>query len=146
MNNVLFKKSWNFSNWQCVYFVWPLDYLIKKPPVPMKQATIRLIKVKSCSAVLRKLMVCIDIYPKISSEIQILNFGCLSSRHSILTRAGMWGSMVIFCSQKGFMSKKFGEHCTRAYTSLVMWFSNNKMTGLVKFIQNPEWQHIIKLL
>jgi hypothetical protein len=33
----------NFFNWRCVYVVWPLEYLIKKPPVPTKRATVSLI-------------------------------------------------------------------------------------------------------
>ena len=32
-NNVLLKTIANFFNWRCVYFVRPLEYLIKKPPV-----------------------------------------------------------------------------------------------------------------
>jgi hypothetical protein len=36
--------------------------IIKKPPVPTKQATIVLIKVKSCNALLRMLLTCISIY------------------------------------------------------------------------------------
>ena len=52
------------SNWRCVYLAWPLVYLIKKPPVPTKQAPVSLIKVKSCSALLLILFVCISIYLK----------------------------------------------------------------------------------
>jgi len=36
-----------------------IEYLIKKPPVPTKRAIISSIKVKSCNALLRKLLVCI---------------------------------------------------------------------------------------
>ena len=44
--------------------MWPLEYLIKKPPVPTKRAKISLIKVKSCNALLRMLLVCIGSYLK----------------------------------------------------------------------------------
>jgi hypothetical protein len=47
-----------------VYFVSSLEYLIKKPPLSTKLATISLIKVKSCSALLRMLLVCIRSYLK----------------------------------------------------------------------------------
>ena len=45
-----YKWLWSFFNWHCVYFVWPLEQIIKKPPVPTKWATVSLIMVKSCSA------------------------------------------------------------------------------------------------
>jgi hypothetical protein len=47
-----------------VYFVLPLEYLIKKPPVPTKWATVSLIKIKSCNALLRMLLVYIGSYLK----------------------------------------------------------------------------------
>jgi len=51
-NNILLKHSRNFFNWPYVYFIWLLEYLIKKPHVPTKRAIVILIKVKSCSAFL----------------------------------------------------------------------------------------------
>jgi hypothetical protein len=45
-------------------FLWPLEYLIKKPPVHTKPATMSLIKVKPCNALLRILMVYIGICVK----------------------------------------------------------------------------------
>ena len=41
----------NFD-WRYVYFVWRLENLIKKPPVPKKRARICLITVKSDNALL----------------------------------------------------------------------------------------------
>ena len=41
-----------------------MTYLIKKLPVPTKRATITLIKIKSSTALLRKLQVCISSYLK----------------------------------------------------------------------------------
>ena len=42
----------NVFNWRCVYFVWPLEYLMNKLPVTTKRATVSLIKVKSYIALL----------------------------------------------------------------------------------------------
>jgi hypothetical protein len=52
-----------------------LEYLIKKPPVPTKRATIILIKVKSCNALLRMLLVCMNMYLKsdLTYKFLILN-------------------------------------------------------------------------
>jgi len=38
--DALLKIIAEFSNWRCVYFVWPLEYLNKKPAVLAKRATI----------------------------------------------------------------------------------------------------------
>jgi hypothetical protein len=58
------KQSRDFFNWRRIYFVWPLKYLIKKPPTPTKWATISLFKVESCNALLHMLLVCICSYLK----------------------------------------------------------------------------------
>jgi len=58
------KESLSFVNWRYVYFVWPLEYLIKKLPVPTKFATVVVIKVKSRQAFLHVLLVCICSYLK----------------------------------------------------------------------------------
>jgi len=42
----------NVFNWWYFYLAWPLEYLIKKLPVPKKWATVSYINVKSCNAVL----------------------------------------------------------------------------------------------
>jgi hypothetical protein len=49
----------NSFNWLYVYFILLLKYLIKKSPAPMKRGTVSLIKVVSCNALLRMLLVCI---------------------------------------------------------------------------------------
>jgi hypothetical protein len=88
--------------------MWQLQYVIKELPVLTKRATVSLNKVKSCSTLLHMLLICIRSYEvsKISSEIYFFNFGYLLSGHSIFTSARMWGSVVIFRSQKGSASKK----------------------------------------
>jgi len=45
------------TKWMNVYFVWPLEYLIKKRPVRTRLATV-LIKVRSYNALLRMLLIC----------------------------------------------------------------------------------------
>jgi hypothetical protein len=52
----------NFFSWRYVYRIWPLEYIIKKPPVPRKRVTIILIKVKSCNVLLPMLLVYIHGY------------------------------------------------------------------------------------
>jgi hypothetical protein len=59
-----YKLSLNFFNWRRVYLVWSLEYLIKKPPVPTERAIINLLKVKSCNALLRMILVCNRSYLK----------------------------------------------------------------------------------
>jgi len=49
------KESLSFSNWRSVYFVWPLEHLIKKLPVPTKLAIVVVIKAKSRQAFLHVL-------------------------------------------------------------------------------------------
>ena len=56
---ILLRIIVKFSNWRYVYFVWPLEYLIKKPSAPTKRAIISLIKVKSCNAFSCILVLCI---------------------------------------------------------------------------------------
>jgi hypothetical protein len=48
----------------CAYFVRQFEYLVKKFPLPMKCATVILIKVKSSNALLRVLLVFIRNYVK----------------------------------------------------------------------------------
>jgi len=55
-------------------------YVIKKIPVPKKGATVC---TKACNALLPILLVCIPSYLEVSSEIKILNFVYLPSRHYI---------------------------------------------------------------
>jgi hypothetical protein len=95
-------------NWWYVYFVWLLEYLSKKLIFTIKPATIVLNKVKSYSAFLRMLLVCIGGYLKsvLRYKFWILNFEYLSSRPSIFTWTRMWGSVVVFRSRNGFARKE----------------------------------------
>jgi len=53
----------NFD-WRYVHFIWPLEYLIKKPPVHTKWARVCLITVKSDNALLHMLLIYIRSYLK----------------------------------------------------------------------------------
>ena len=81
---------WNFFNWQYVYFIWLLEYLIKKVPVSMKWATLSLIKVKSCNVLLRMLLMCIQIFCSCEQ-------GCEDP----------W---LFFKARRGLREKKFGRN------------------------------------
>jgi len=75
--------------------------------------TASLIKVKSCSASLRMLLVCMRNYRK---SILRYNFLILDTYHPntlCLSEQRCGGSVVIFQSQKGSASKSFGKHCRK---------------------------------
>ena len=54
----------------------------------------------------------------ISSKIQVSNFGYLSSAHTILTSAKMWGSVVIFEAKWGPRAEKFGKQCSNVFVNI----------------------------
>ena len=104
-NNVLLKIIAELVSLTYVYFVWSLEYQIKKLPVSTKRVTISFIKVKSFDALLCKLLVCIIICrtPGLTHTFLIMGtcypdtlYGC--------------ESVVIFRSQKGPRAEKFGRH------------------------------------
>jgi len=92
--NVFFLNNHiTFFNWRCVYFVWLLEYLIKKPPVPTKQGTFILIKVKSCNALLQMLLVGISVYLKWFLRYKFLILD-IYHMDTIFMWVRMWGSDV----------------------------------------------------
>jgi hypothetical protein len=68
-----------------------------------------LIEVKSCNALLHMLVICICGYLKLflRNNFLILNTCCPGHFGSTCVR--LWGFVVIFCSQKGSVSKKIWE-------------------------------------
>jgi hypothetical protein len=64
------RKAELFKLSMCLFRM--TEYLIKKPPVPTKRATVSLIKVKSCNALLRMLLVCICSYLKLVLRYKLL--------------------------------------------------------------------------
>ena len=93
-------------------FVWSLEYLIKKLPVPTKRATVISIKVKSCDALLHMLLVRTIIYLK-SVEVAIFNFGDRSSAHTTCTvrEQRYENSWLFFEDKRRPRAKTFGKHC-----------------------------------
>jgi hypothetical protein len=92
-------------NWRYVYFVRPLEYLIKKFPVPTKRATTSSIRVKSWSSLFPMLLVCIRSYLKsvLSYKFLILNYYNPDSLH--LHEEG-WDIRVYFSKPNEFLEKK----------------------------------------
>lgn len=78
ISEVLLKIILTFFNGPCVYFVWPLEYLTKTPPVPTKWGKIILVKFKSCN----KLLITLLIYISISlTSVMGCNFLILGAFH-----------------------------------------------------------------
>jgi hypothetical protein len=77
------------------YFVWPLEYIIKKLPVPMKRAIIILTKTKSRNALLHMILICTSIYlTSVLRETFLILGACHSD--TIFTKTRMRGTVVIF--------------------------------------------------
>jgi hypothetical protein len=69
-------KWWrNQLNWLHGYCLSPLEHLIKKVHVPTKRATVILIKVNSCNALLHVLLVYIGNYLKSVLRYKLLMLG-----------------------------------------------------------------------
>jgi len=83
-----------------VYFVRPLEYLIKEIPVSTKRATIILIKVKFCnvSGMYSQLS-------KISSELH-------DPDTLYLRQQGCKDQWLFFEAKRGPWAKKLGQHCS----------------------------------
>jgi len=71
----------------------------------MLRVTLILFKVKSCNALLRMLLVCYNIYLKSVLRYKFVIFD--TCHPDTIMGARMWGSVVIFQSQKGFKCKRF---------------------------------------
>jgi hypothetical protein len=117
--------------------MWPFEYLIKKPPVPTKRATVGLINVKSCSALLHMLLVSTRSYIKSGLWYKFL---ILETCHpdTIFMWSRMWGSVFIFRSQQASARKKFGKHST-------MWldvFGGD--AGVSVIFSNDTWLLILR--
>jgi len=96
-----------------------MECLIQKP-APTKRARVIWIKVESCGALLRKLLVFIRSYLK--SAQSVFNFGYLSSGHSVFTWTRMLRFVVIFEAKRGPRAKTFGKHYFR-WNELIGMFS-----------------------
>ena len=123
---IMFRYKWsqNFFNWRCVYFVWLLEYLIKKPLVPTKQVKISFIKVKSCNVLWLTLLVCISIYLNSVLGYKFFNFRYLSSGHCIYVSKNM-KIRGYFLRQKGPRASKLGEYCQSMKTQVDLTCMSN---------------------
>jgi len=121
------KESLRFINWRYVYFVWPLEHVIKKLPVPTKLVTV-VIKAETRQAFLQVLLVCICSYFKSFQRYTFWNFGYLFSGRAIFMWARMWGSLVIFRSQKGPGSKNVWETLQLSMRAII-WFAPLQHSG-----------------
>jgi hypothetical protein len=83
----------------------------------MKRATVSLIKVKSCNALLRMLLVCIRSYLK---SVLRHKFLILDTHHPdtiYLREQGCEDPLLFFRAKKGLPAKTFGRHCTKPFTT-----------------------------
>jgi hypothetical protein len=116
------KLSRKFFNWWYVYFVWSLDCLIEKPPVPTKREKISSIKVKSCNALLCMLLVCISSYLK---SVLRYKFLILDSYHPdtlYLSEQGCEEPWLFFGGKRGLQVNKVWD--TLHYTVQTISFSH----------------------
>jgi hypothetical protein len=92
-----------------VYFVWCLEYIIKKHPAPTKREIFSGLMVKSRNALFHTLLVCFCSCQNSGLRyiFSVLDANRLDSLYFTWVR--MWGSMVIFRSQKGYVQRRLGN-------------------------------------
>ena len=104
-------------NWPYVYFVRPLEYLIKKLPVPKTQATNIFIKFKTCNALLRILLVRIRSYLQSVLKYNFLNFGYYHPDDQYLREQECDDPWLLF-APKGACEQKRLENSATMHTLL----------------------------
>lgn len=87
-------------------FPHPIEYPIKKSPLPTKQTTISLIKFRTYNTLLCVLLLCIRSYLILILRYTFLILGIYHQNTLYLREKRCEGSVVIFRSPKGFASKK----------------------------------------
>jgi hypothetical protein len=125
---MLLKVMPNLLNYWCIYFVWLLEYVLKKFSLPTKRATVILIKVKSCNALLRMLLACILRYLK---HVLRYKFLILVTCHpdTLYSREQGCENMWLFFDAKRVLWPKNSLGNTPLYLSmcwcLIQWQSVN---------------------
>ena len=76
-----------------------------------------LIKVKSCSALLRTLLVCICSYLKSVLRYQFLILDACHTDILYLHEQGCKDPWLFFEIKRGPLAQKFGEHCPRVFVT-----------------------------
>ena len=119
---IIYCWKWprNFFNWRYVNFVWPLEHLIKKPPVPKKRLTV--IKVKSGNTLLPMILECIRRYVKSFLRYKFLIFGTYRLDTLYYREQGCEGSWLFFETERGPTAKKLGKYWPNA-SMLLQWRS-----------------------
>jgi hypothetical protein len=84
-----------------------LEYLIKKTPVAMKRATVRLVTIKSHNALLRMLLVCIHSYLKSILRYKYLILDTQHPDDLYLCQQGREDPWLIFGNQNESVNKQF---------------------------------------
>jgi hypothetical protein len=110
ISEVLLKVIVIFFNWPCVNFVLPLEYLIKKLPLPTKWEKIILIKVESPNKLLLPLLICISVSLTSLMVFKFLILGAchLTTLHLFEKQCGVpW---LLFEAKGGLQAKTFGKN------------------------------------
>jgi len=95
--------------------VWTLQYLIKQLHLPTKRVTFILIKVNSCNALLRLLLVFINISLK---SVLRYKFLILNTYHpDTLCEPGCEGPYLFYEAKKSSRAKTFAQQCIRGFIS-----------------------------
>jgi hypothetical protein len=82
------------------------EYLIMKPPVATKRATVSLIKVKSCNTLLRMLLVCIGSYLKSVLRYKFLILCVYQQDYLYLREQGREDPLLFFKVKRGPARKR----------------------------------------
>jgi len=116
IKGIMFVKYYRrtSSNRRCVYLVWPLGYLTRKPPAPAKRATLIFTEVISCNSLLIMGLVRVHRYPKLVPRYK---FFILDTYHPRTIYNYVSKDVRIrryFSKPKGVREQKmFGKHCPR---------------------------------
>jgi hypothetical protein len=95
-------------NWRCVYVVWPLEYLIKRHPVPTTRATVSLITVK-CTALLHMLLVCTGSYLQSVLRYTFLMLYTYHPDTIYFCKQGCEDPWLFFEAKRGPLAKNLGK-------------------------------------
>ena len=89
--------------------------IIKKLPVPTKRSKIFLLKVKSCNALFRMLLVCISSYLKSFLKYKFLILGTHHPNTPNLREPSCMDPRLFFDAKRGPRAKTFGKHRARPF-------------------------------
>ena len=105
------KQSRNLFDWRYVYFVWPLEHRIEERPITTKRGTVGLIKVKSCNAVTRILLVSFRSHLKSVLRYKFLISDTCHPYTLTLREKGYEDPWLFFVTKRGRRAENFWKHC-----------------------------------